>query len=455
MAIKTKSASNSSKSTYKKSKSNNHAGRLLIIAICAVFVLLGVFLIVNSFAGTIAGSSYYKAPVTQRIYDSRATDPEQVAKYIGGGTVTTNKVVDNILPFGAGNTPPRNVKAIVVNATIADPNGNTELKVWQAGTPAPTRAQVTASSGDANNIANEIIVPFDSNGSKYLQITNSQGSSQIVLDYVGYYSTTGNPSPLGSTNSGVIGKQLNYQTVPGGQQRVFDTRTAQYSQGRAVGPIPQDGTISIKAVPIPDPSIKAAIVVVTAVAPTTNGYLEVWEANTLRTNPKSSLSFPAGRNTSNELIVPVDSNGNISIFNKNGSTNVVVDLMGYYKSNTTAVTGRNFIFPTSVNILNNQISAPGSQNTIAVAGKNGVPAESKLAAAIINVRIYNSDVAGYNVLFPSDPRPFPVSSMNFAATPAVTSEQMIVPTGTDGSIRLFNYVGNNRYDVDLVGYITK
>lgn len=443
MAIKTKSASSSKKSTYKKSKSNYHAGRLLIIAICAVFVLLGVFLIVNSFAGTIAGSSYYKAPTPLRIFDSRTT--------AGGGEVTTNKVVDSILPFGAGNTPPTNVKAVVVNATVVDPRGATDLKIWQAGTPAPTAPQVTAyGNGDnvapGGNLANEIIVPFDSNGSKYLQITNSKGSSQVVLDYIGYYSTTGNPSPLGSTNAGVIGKQLNYSTAPGGQTRVYDTRISG-------GSLSQGENRSVRVLPVPDSSVKAAIIVATVVAPTTPGYMDIYEGSAAKVTPKSSLSFPSGRNTSNELIVPVDANGNINVFNANGSAGLVIDLMGYYKSSSTAVTGRNFILPTSVFLQNNDF-ASGTDATVAIANKNGVPSPDKLAAAIINVTVSGSTVAGYNVLYPTL-KPVPLSSMNFAASPAVTSEQMIVPTGADGTIRLTNFNGTNSVSFYLVGYITK
>jgi hypothetical protein len=45
----------------------------------------------------------------------------------------------------------------------------------------------------------------------------------------------------------------------------------------------------------------------------------------------SNLNYRAGQTVPNLVIVKIGSSGNISLFNKVGTTDVVADVMGYYR----------------------------------------------------------------------------------------------------------------------------
>ena len=75
----------------------------------------------------------------------------------------------------------------------------------------------------------------------------------------------------------------------------------------------------------------AAVLNVTAVNPTASGFLTVFpEGTTMPT--VSNLNFVADETVANLVTVPFSSTGMVSIFNHVGSTNVVIDVDGYYTS---------------------------------------------------------------------------------------------------------------------------
>ena len=75
----------------------------------------------------------------------------------------------------------------------------------------------------------------------------------------------------------------------------------------------------------------AAVLNVTAVDPTENGYLTVFPEGT--TQPVvSNLNFAPKEIVANLVTVPLSAAGGISIYNFAGSTDVVVDVEGYYTS---------------------------------------------------------------------------------------------------------------------------
>src|ERR1039458_2840266 len=75
----------------------------------------------------------------------------------------------------------------------------------------------------------------------------------------------------------------------------------------------------------------AAVLNVTAVFPTASGFLTVFPAGiTMPTG--SSRTWRRGAAVANLVTVPLSATGMVSIFNHAGSTNVVVDVEGYYTS---------------------------------------------------------------------------------------------------------------------------
>ena len=78
----------------------------------------------------------------------------------------------------------------------------------------------------------------------------------------------------------------------------------------------------------------AAVLNVAAIDPTASGFLTVFpEGTTMPT--VSNLNFTSGEILANLVTVPLSASGGISIFNHAGSTDVLVDVEGYYTSTST------------------------------------------------------------------------------------------------------------------------
>jgi hypothetical protein len=88
---------------------------------------------------------------------------------------------------------------------------------------------------------------------------------------------------------------------------------------------------------VPDSTAVGAVSLnVTSTDPTAAGFLTVWPAGLARPLA-SNLNFTAGQTVANAVPVGVDQNGQISIYNSSGDTDVIVDVTGWYaRSDTTA-----------------------------------------------------------------------------------------------------------------------
>ena len=110
--------------------------------------------------------------------------------------------------------------------------------------------------------------------------------------------------------------------VPITPTRVLDTRTSSpLGQGQtldlkltAPGPVPADGV--------------GAVLNVTLDGATTKSFVTVWPAGEARPLASTNNAEP-GLITPNSMTAKLGANGSVSIYNANGSTNVVIDVVGY------------------------------------------------------------------------------------------------------------------------------
>src|ERR1039458_4280236 len=110
--------------------------------------------------------------------------------------------------------------------------------------------------------------------------------------------------------------------------RVADTRTSSPLAGGATLNVQVTGAAS--GVPV---GATAAVLNVTAVDPTAAGFLTVWPEGTTPMPVVSNLNFAAGTVVPNLVTVGLSLTapaGMVSIYLNTGSTNVVVDVEGYY-----------------------------------------------------------------------------------------------------------------------------
>ena len=120
--------------------------------------------------------------------------------------------------------------------------------------------------------------------------------------------------------------------------RLADTRPAPENVGPRNTPIGSDGTFTLTAhganglcaTPIPT-GATALSLNVTAVGPTAATYLTIFPAGATLPTTSNLNPTPGQPPVPNAVTVDVNASGQFSIFNKFGSVNVIVDIVGYYE----------------------------------------------------------------------------------------------------------------------------
>ncbi|PZG01361.1 choice-of-anchor D domain-containing protein [Micromonospora deserti] len=138
---------------------------------------------------------------------------------------------------------------------------------------------------------------------------SSHGQRVVPLTYRAAYGVTG----------------MYYPLPP---QRLMDTRSGLGAPKAKIG-AGQTVDLVVEGrggVPV---GVGSAVLNVTVTNPTAASFLNVYPAGETRPNA-SSINFPAGWLGSNNVTVKVGADGKVSIYNRNGSTDVVVDVVGFY-----------------------------------------------------------------------------------------------------------------------------
>jgi hypothetical protein len=241
--------------------------------------------------------------------------------------------------------------------------------------------------------------------------------------------------------------------------RILDTRP----NGPQVGPYNSPfGPGTTRNVKVTDtggvPANADAVVLNVTVTNTTQAsFLSIWPTG--QPQPLvSSLNWAAGQTIPNAVTVKVGTGGNISVFNPSGSVHVIVDVVGYYDTNT----GSGFSSLTPSRILDTRPTGPqvgpfgtpfgpGTTRNVKVTDTGGVPANAD--AVVLNVTVTNTTQASFLSIWPTgQPQPL-VSSLNWAAGQTIPNA-VTVKVGTGGNIAVYNPTGNVDVIVDVVGYFT-
>jgi hypothetical protein len=114
-------------------------------------------------------------------------------------------------------------------------------------------------------------------------------------------------------------------------RRITDTRTGSGfpNAGKTLGPAKTLDVQVGDASGVPATGVTAAVLNVTATNTTKQSFLTVWPTAT--TQPTASdLNWVAGQTVPNLVVVKLGSDGAVQVFNASGSTDVVVDVSGWY-----------------------------------------------------------------------------------------------------------------------------
>jgi hypothetical protein len=232
--------------------------------------------------------------------------------------------------------------------------------------------------------------------------------------------------------------------------RIVDTRTGTGGL-RRFGPGQAQDVQATGVAGIPATGVLAVVLNTTAVRPSAGGHLSLWPAGTARP-ATSNVNFAAGGIVPNLVTVPVGAGGKVSVLNSAGSTDVLIDAVGFYAA-ADGPAGSLLRPLAPARILDTRTTGPvgpGQTRSVRVAGTGGIPATGAVSV-VVNLTATRPTAAGHLAVFPGgDPVPG-ASNVNFAARQTVANTA-IVPVGPDGAIDVHNSAGTTDVLVDVVAY---
>ncbi|WP_432456764.1 SpoIID/LytB domain-containing protein [Cellulomonas iranensis] len=239
----------------------------------------------------LAAGSRYVAASPVRAFDSRESGP------VGAGAT---RVVDVAAPLGVARG---DVQAVTVNITTAQAAGEGYVVAYGSGAR-PATSSVNLTPGV--DVANRATVPVV-DGRITLAVQGSP--THVLVDVVGWYTRPG-------STSGALFTPI--QPV-----RTVDTRTTT-SLGAA-------GQVRVPVVggQVP-PGATAVVGTLTAVNQTAVTHVRAWPDGAPLT-PTSDLNAAPGFAQANAVAVPVGASGAVNLYNHQGTTDVLLDVAGYFR----------------------------------------------------------------------------------------------------------------------------
>lgn len=368
-------------------------------------------------------------PVTPtRILDGRST-PQVL---LGPGGTTDVKVT------GVAGVPTTGVSAVVLNLTVDRPT------LASYFTLAPTGGTTATSSlnfAQGETRAADTTIKVGTGGK--VTIKNAFGQAFPIVDIQGYFADTVSP---------ITGSSYVPLTNP---TRVFDSR--------AGGPLVKFTAGETRSISLGTAVPAGATAVVanfTATNPTANdSYLTVFPSGIPRP-VVSNLNFVTGRSLPNLATIPLGADGKIAVFNFAGSTDVLIDVAGYYVSRTSATVGDRFtpVAPQRLGDSRSGIGAlttfttPNQVQNLTVTGVGGVPA-TNVSAVIVSITSDNVAAESFFTAFPKGGTAPPPEVSNLNPIAGENAANLaIVRVGTGGQISLLNRTPTANIIIDVYGY---
>jgi len=227
---------------------------------------------------------------------------------LGGVTIGPNSSIDvQVAGVTGWGVPATGVSAVVLNVTATNPTASSYLTVFPTATPRPTASNLNFLAGQT--VPNRVVVKLGTAGK--VTIYNLTGNTDVVADLGGWFTDA----------TSTAGGSVFYGITPA---RILDTRNG----GAPIGP---NGTVTVLVggAGVVPAAAKAVVMNVTATNTTGSSYLTVWPDLLMRP-AASDLNWVAGQTVPNLVIVQLGTNGSIDLYNLQGNTDVVLDVVGWY-----------------------------------------------------------------------------------------------------------------------------
>jgi hypothetical protein len=337
-------------------KSRRHIARLT-----ALFGLAGAIIVLPAASPNVeagapvglgAGGEFHPLPPA-RIFDSRPGLAINDVAPLGAKPLGIGPSEFNIDLLGQGGVPAdaANVLAVVVNLTVTEPGASGYLEAYGKGAkPAQRTSIVNFSPNDT--VPNVSIVRPGLDGDLTIGLFGQSGTAHVIVDVFGWFSTSNFPAASGDPGARLI------PTTP---SRVLDTRPGALNVNRPSGTplaakevltLPIRGVDGINPTVIDvvpnDPKVTGVLLNVVGITGAASTHLSVVPNDTGGVDPTTSnLNLPPNAIKANLVFVPVGTDGNVRIFNNQGSTDVVADVVGYLLSGQDPTTRAGRVVPLS------------------------------------------------------------------------------------------------------------
>ncbi len=349
----------------------------------------------------------------------------------------------------------------VVGAHAAD-NNTGSVGVSLIGNFEPV---VSGGSGDAPQVMKDSLVDvlawkagkhgIDPTGTA----TWTKSGSQVTLGtIVGHRDVGATACPGGDFYAGLSAIRTAVQerlVGPGRLQAVTPKRILDTREGPLAGPVVGGSAQPLQVRGqggVPSQGVSAVVLNVTAIDPTTAGYLTVYPDGITRPEA-SNVNFVAGQTVPNLVMVAVPQNGLVNIYNSGGATHVAADVVGWYDDESAPAASRlQPVVP--ARLLDSRLTGgaitPGESRSLTVTGAGGLPS-SGVDAVLVNVTAISPTAASYLTVYPDGAGVPDTSNLNLA--PRRTKPNLVlVKVGGNGVIRLYNAAGYTHVAVDVVGW---
>jgi hypothetical protein len=238
----------------------------------------------------------FNSLVPSRVLDTRTT-----AKVAGNSSI-------DVQITGAGGVPASGVEAVTLNLTETNATAASYITAYPTGAARPLASNVNFVAGQT--VPNRVIVKLGTGGK--VTLYNAYGTVDLIADVNGWF-TDGSGSTQ-ATGSG----DIFVGTTP---NRILDTRGG--------GAIPGNSSRTLVVAGVPA-GAHSAVLNVTVTNPTAPSYLTVWPDGASRPLA-SDLNFVGGLTVANLVIVQLGAGSTVDIYNAYGSTDVIVDVVGWYQ----------------------------------------------------------------------------------------------------------------------------
>jgi len=333
---------------------------------------------------------------------------------------------------GRGGVPATGATAAVLNVTAVNPSTASYLTVYPSGTARPNTSNLNWVAG--KTMPNLVETPIGADGK--VAFYNHFGTVHVVVDVAGYFGPSAAPTD-GLLNALVPSRLLDTRDGTGGYRGALGQASTLNLQVAGRGGVPASGAAAV-------------VLNVTVTGPTAASYLTVYPTGAQRPLA-SNLNFVAGQTVPNRVIVSIGAGGQVSIFNFQGSTHVVVDVSGWVSNGTEATTGSHFSAVSPQRILDTRnglgIVPPAGMASVGLADS----ASTGVTALVLNVTVTDVSSASYLTLWPDGTARPLASDLNFGPGDTVPN-LVIVKVGPNGAFDFFNHTGYADVVIDLVGY---